>query len=259
MARPLWASGILRAVPRWLTRVRAARLLQGIGDFFDAESVKADEAVRARFPRAEVPSALPYIGRERRIRRGPGETGATYASRLLRWWDAHRARGSAYEMLRQLRDFWRASPEVEEIHVVAHSGRRHWVDMADADTFTRDSVAWLPGPIDEWAHVWVFLYTDGPPDTASTLVTHAGDILVTHLGDDLVAITDLSGGGALAEEEAELYRAVPREWSAGHIPYVTVVLRWGDGWLLGYPPGIELGDPGLVLGGDDTPIVLIAE
>lgn len=248
------ATRLLEQGPPWLQRARATKILGGVGDYLDARAAVLSEAVRARFPRAVDQDALAYIGRERRIRRAPTEAAATYATRLLRWWDAHRARGSAFEMLRQLRDFFVGI----RIDIVNAAGtRRHWVSTSGV--VTRDSVTWTPAPLGEWAHIWVFLYLAAAPTVSSTLITHAGDTLITHLGDDLIAITNLGAGGALAEEEAELYRAVPREWSAAHIPYVTVVLLYGVGELWDYPPPGTWDESGSITWDQDTPVVLIAD
>lgn len=261
MVRRTYASRLLEMMPPWLQRTRGARLLGGIGDVVDAHALRLSEAVRARYPRATMEDALAYTGRERRFRRGPAEPAATYASRMLRWWDAHRARGSAYEMLRQLHAFFVDSLGDPRIDIVAASGRRHYVAAGGGGVMTRDTITWDPlGIPAEWAHIWVFFYLGASPTYPATLITQAGDTVITHLGDEILVVTDLLGGGTLADEEAEAFCAIPREWSAAHIPYVTVVLLYGDGELWDYPVPMGTWDESATITWDeDTPVVLIAE
>lgn len=152
----------------------------------------------------------------------------------------------------------RATGDSIELDVVARDGE--WLTLSGPLDITYTAGTGFVEKLHyEWAHVWVFLHLDGPPSSAANLLTEAGVTVLIENGDDLLVVTDLSGGDELAQEEAEVYCAVPREWSAGHIPYVTVVLLWGNGILLGYPqpPIATLGD-GHVLG-EDTPVILIAE
>lgn len=244
-------------MPPWLQRTTGGQILGGIGDVLDARAVVLSEAVRARYPRANHEDALAFIGRERRFRRGPGEPAATYARRMLRWWDAHRRRGSAYEMLQQLYDFFRDSLGVRIDIVNAKGTRRHSVD--EDGVFTRDSITWDPAPEDEWAHIWVFFRLNGSPAGLDELISQAGFTITTQEGDDILVVTDLEGGGEFAEEQAETFLAIPREWNAAHIPHTTVVLLWGNGELWDYPPPGTWDESATITWDESTPIVLIAE
>jgi hypothetical protein len=335
---------IVRLATPWLQRLDGGKVLAAIGARVDELVARASAAVKLRFPNVGTDTSLGYLGRERRIRRGPGESAASYARRQRRWLESHRVRGNAFELVRQLWAFHKAELD-PRIDVVSTSGQRHWIaagvdDGEAAGAIAHDEITWEPHPatyeaalpivanvlagatevrptststfasatedapfparitngVDtedvvvvgtatspdrlllraplehayaagpssiarlhyEWAHIWVFLYVDEAPSVVATLVTHAGDVIVTDVGDEIVVVTDISSGGELASEAAETFCAIPREWSAGHIPYVTVVLLYGEGLVLGYPvPVATLGD-GHVLGAD-TPVVLIAE
>lgn len=94
MALPkVYTRELLDSVPPWLTRVVGEKYLRALGDEIDALVTRVSQAVRHRFPNDIDESALARIGRERRIRRGPGEDPETYATRLRGWWDMHRIRG----------------------------------------------------------------------------------------------------------------------------------------------------------------------
>lgn len=247
---------VRRAASPWLLRGERRKLLEVLGAELELVVTRTWRGVLARLPGGGDGPALAATGRERGIRRGPDEPAATYARRLRIWWDAHRRRGSPYVMLEQLHAFFVDTLDPLRVDEVAHSGLRH--QLADDGAIARDVITWDPAPAGEWAHIWVFYHLGDLPVATATLVTEAGDVIVTSAGDDLVAVTELSGIGAIAADAAELYLAIPREWSAAHIPYVTVVLLHGSARLWGYPvPVPTWGTWGTWQSTD--PVVLIAE
>lgn len=150
MARVSYASRLLDLVPPWLSRETGTRVLGGVADVLDAHAGRLVEAVQLRFPRALEPTSLPYIGRDRRIRRGPAEPASSYARRLLRWWDDHRIRGNPHALLGQMHAYLLdAVPGA--IDVIYQSGTRYRCDVDGA--ITKDAVAgWEgdgqgPGPL----------------------------------------------------------------------------------------------------------------
>lgn len=238
MADRLTAVGAIRRVtPPWLRRTHGARVMEGIADVLDSYVDRLVQGTKLRFPgappRAPDPDALALTGRERRIRRGPGETTTTYARRLPSWWDAHRGRGGPYAMLEQLHAYFLDWLNVR-IDVTAHSGTRHWI--SPAGVITRDWISWSAGgPAEGWAHLWVVFYLpDEIPGAGLTLTTSEGVPLITDDGDELV-VTPAISPADVTEADKEIFRAIPREWSAAHIPYVTIVLLFGGNRLWGYP------------------------
>src|SRR5690606_25002877 len=93
---------VIRVLPPWLTRTRGRRLVTSMARLLDDIADRSYRAVALRFPNAETESALSYLGSDRRIPRGPGESAGSYASRLVPWLDAHRLRGGPYALLMQL-------------------------------------------------------------------------------------------------------------------------------------------------------------
>ena len=73
--------------PPWLLRPNGAAFLGALGDGLDALAGSAKEAVKARLPLLGPADALPQIGAERGINRGPNETVASYRARLVAAWD----------------------------------------------------------------------------------------------------------------------------------------------------------------------------
>lgn len=251
-----------RVMPPWLQRTVGGALVTAIGAQVDGLRDRTVRAVAIRFPGLDFANldtderALGLTGRERRIYRGPSEDAQTYARRLSGWWDAHRTRGSTYAMLSQLHAFvqdWLSVP----IEHVAEFGLRH--SMAADGTVTRDQIAWTGDGSGGWAHAWLFFHLpDAVPLPSSYIVTSAGDFLVTSGGDFIVATETITPGSITADEEA-LFTLIPAAWRAGHVPYVTVVLLYGDAALVGYPPRLIGDNPPNTVTPTDTAIVLTAE
>lgn len=260
MARRLYSATILRRCPPWLQRSIGGRLMQSLADPIDELVERLTQGLRLRFPVDDLdPDALAAIGRERRIRRGPGEEAATYARRLLPWWDDHRTRGGPYALLRQLRAYFLATLPMR-MDVVYHSGTRRWIDEDGA--ITRDSITWEGDGTSQWSQFWIFFHLPA----ADELGTDDGDTLVTDIGD--ILITDGAAGvvvdGAVSELVAEQFRALPREWSAAHIARITLVLLPSStARLWNYPQPVPTwaawGASGATWGASGSPAILTIE
>lgn len=187
---------VLRVVPPWLLRARAARFLQSCAAMLDELADRTTRSAFLRFPSTIQEDALPSIGRDRKIQRGPGESAAAYVARLRVWLDAHRNRGGAYALCGQLHAFHGGAHAIDVVSVV---GVRHVVDTAGE--VTRESgVSWLREPgadFARWARVWVVHRLDADP-------------------------------GELSDLQRAQYLAVPTTWNAAH-SIMTVALAW-DGF-----------------------------
>jgi hypothetical protein len=237
MARLLFESGILNAVPPWLRRSIGGRLMRAFGAQIDLEVDRAALGVKARFPAHDPDdideASLAAIGRERRIRRGPNEDAETYARRLRGWWDAHRGKGGPYELLRQLDAFFEAWLDVR-MDVVYASGTRRWID-ADS-VVTKDAISWgIADGSGKWARVWVFFHVPATiPGTGEALTTLGSEELITQGGESLITDGTVSPA-ELSDEEREIFKMIPREWTAAHVDRTRVVLLWGARRLWRYP------------------------
>lgn len=225
--------------PPWLQRGTAEKILYSIGVHLDGLGDALFAAVKLRFP-GYASDALPYIGRERRIRRGRTESDAVYASRLQRWLDDHRGRGGPYAMLAQL--FAHYAPANFRIDLVYRNGRRFAMDAAG--NVTRDD-PWVTNVAD-WAK-WTLYYFW--PVTPSPAAAYWGDVGRTW-GDGKV------WGSTLTVDEVVDLRIVPREWNAAHA-LGEIVLLTSDVKLWGYPL-TTWGAPGLTWG-SNPPVKLAVE
>lgn len=228
MLPPLYTKLLRESVPPWLTRSVGLRLLESIGESIDALATRVTHAVRQRFPNDIDTSSLAQLGRERRIRRGPGEDADAYARRLRMWWDMHRVRGGPYALLWNLHHWLPGRKDVLD-----HSGKVTWVDAAGA--ISRASVEWIADGTSNWAQVWVVFYVPPAiPLATASLVTVLNEILVT-VGGEAITVTDTIDVRDLTAGQQEIFLAIPREWSAAHVWRTHVVLLWGLGRLWEYP------------------------
>lgn len=211
--------------PPWLRRLVGGAMMESLGVPVETVLDRTIASVKQRFPNEANPQALGYIGRERRIIRGVNEDAATYAARLILWWDSHRTRGNAYALLTQAHAYF-VNAENPEIDLIANSGRRHTV--APDGTITRgDFAAWTgDGEYpDKWARFFFILNL--PQDKI--------------FGENIYTLTP---------EHVESISTVPREWSAAHIDKIYIRVLPVNGILWGYPESLTWGEPGRTWGGD---------
>jgi hypothetical protein len=89
--------------PPWLQREKGAAWLRALGDVKDGQVERCKQAVKVRMPILAPADALGAIGVERGIPRGPGESNASYAGRLVGAWETWASAGSPRGMLAALR------------------------------------------------------------------------------------------------------------------------------------------------------------
>lgn len=206
---------IVTLVPPWLRRGNAAGLLYAIALHFDALVDLVTAAIKLRLPGVYSYETLPHLSRERRIRRGIGESDASLATRQANYLEAHKDRGGPYPMLEQVRAHYATAPFV--VHLVYASGARF--DMDAAGTVTRDAVSFVTGlGSEEWAHWW--LVYEWPVEIASD-----------GLWDDGADSWDAPPGvwdSALTVAEVTDFRLIPTEWNNAHCKGHLVVLAPGQ-------------------------------
>jgi hypothetical protein len=229
--------------PSWLRTGTAERILYSVGFHLDGLADALAAGIKSRFPNYYSPETLPLIGRERRIRRGTAESDTTYASRLRRWFDAHRHRGNPYELLRQVHAYY--APNNFDVELVYRSGRRFSMDVDGV--VTRDDITWDPDHPDYtdetgWARWWLFFHWPG---------TIAGD-------DGLWGDPGVWGDGGIwgSNQTPEFIRDladVPADWNAGHC-FGHVVLMPPGTDVAGFPFSGDW-EPGVGSVGDDRLVV----
>jgi hypothetical protein len=223
-------------VPPWLRRSVGGRLLYAIALHFDALVELATIAIKIRFPGLYSYESLPSLSRERRIRRGLGETDASFAARLRGFFEAHRDRGGPYVLLEQIFARYRYSVDgAFPVHLMYTSGARF--DLATDGAITRDVDTWGTGlGPEEWAHWW--LVYEWP-----TTILNDGT-----WGDPGAWGDGGVWGSTLSVADVTDLRLIPTEWNNGYCKGHLVVLSPGQAlWgvpdeLWGVPVGGMWGD-----------------
>jgi hypothetical protein len=205
---------ILKIVPSWLRKGLAARVLYVIGLHFDLLIEMVVAAIKLRFPMVYSGSSLPNLSRERRIRRGIGESNESFGQRLEGWLDAHLDAGGPYALLEQVFAHYRYAAPFR-VHLIYTSGARFILEATGE--IVRDAASFTTGlGLDDWAHWW--LVYEWPDDVEGEGTW--GDPGVW--GDGGV------WGSTLAEAEVADIRLIPTEWNAGHCGGTIVLLSPGQ-------------------------------
>jgi len=230
-----------RYVPPWLAdrptsgRTAGFRYLYGLVAILDGGMQFLVEGMQARLPGGGTPTALPYIGRDRRIIRGPHETDADYAARLLEWLDLWRAAGNAYALAKALQAF--LAPGHPRIRIVTRSGFWWTLDpsgelswhLASPNNWNWDSHT-HPEHAGRWADFWVVVY---PPHFADDGLWGDG----TSFWGERKAFGQ---GTSLANVEA--IKALVRQWKAAHSRCMALIFTYDPA---SFDPTSPPGSPGM--------------
>ena len=90
--------------PGWLQTPKNAAWLRASGDLKDSLAERCKDAVKVRFARLAPRDGLDQLGGERQIERGPSETNAAFAERVVDAWNLWHWAGTAQGVLLALRD-----------------------------------------------------------------------------------------------------------------------------------------------------------
>jgi hypothetical protein len=211
--------------PSWLRSGIAGKILFAFGLMLDVLIELTTASITYRFPGVYGPDSLPYIGRDRRIRRGRSEPNANYAARLTTWLDLHATRGGPYALLEQLHAYYAFSGRFP-ISLVYETGRCFTLDPdTGAITYT-DLASWTSDNPAKWAR-WTLYYEWPEPVEDDGLWGDAGT-----WGED-----DFLWGVNLSIDDAADIRLIPQEWNAGH-PLGRIYLMHGEADVWGFPPGL---------------------
>jgi hypothetical protein len=232
--------------PPWLAGRVTERIGYAVGLVLDATNDQIREGVRARMPGEGTPDALPFIGNDRQIDRGPRESADSYAARLREAFDTWRAAGSARAMLGQLRAYFLGTASPPPIRIVSDRSVWHTIDNVTGivtkyvpgsglrnwrwDAFS-SSLASPPGS-PRWWRAWVVI------DSSS------GPWEPWYLGDPNVSLGDGHTLGSTATvEEVTSIRKIVRKWRPANAHLVNVIVTF-DAALFdtGNAPGAPMPD-----------------
>lgn len=160
-----------KIAPPWGARRVMGGILWSTGLVLDALWEFVEEGVKARMPGVGTEDALPAIGDDRLIDRGPTEPASSYAVRLSGALDTWANAGGPYALLENLRAYF--APFGRPIYAVSDRSKWHWVenavdpilmqrgDDAGLKNWRWDPVAIGAGPYKRWRGWIIIDATDG--------------------------------------------------------------------------------------------------
>lgn len=158
-------------LPEWITNDKGdgPAVWTAISLLLDGYAQRAYEGIYARYPTHAPADALGYIGADRRIIRGIGETREGYVARLLGWLSqfSHLTRGSPFALLEQVRAY--CGGDGIRVRLVDRRGNWYTIDRDGTKSYLLDQGNWLWDPIPaspDWARQWLIIYPSYNDETA---------------------------------------------------------------------------------------------
>lgn len=157
---------IRNIAPPWLLDFVGERLLYIGGLAFDAVEEWLHEGIKQRYPDHAAPDALPFIGNDRLIERGPAEPDASYKPRLRQAVDTWRFAGSGETLLKQLAAYFTGIGQ-PAMRLVSDSSVWHEYNWSNG-TVVRTKVTpanWIWDALTgtRWWRGWVIIDSSGGP------------------------------------------------------------------------------------------------
>lgn len=214
----------------------------------------------------ESVDALPFIGRDRGITRGLTQTAASYAQELRRWLPAAVAKGTAFEVLHQLRAVLGPNPPM--VRLVTAAGYWYTIEPDGSLVFNtptgeggyRRSPAGVSEVEDAEAHDWDWGGAD--PFRAWPIIYAPANKPLTGDGGEFgpgrrfYGEVDGTIGTTATPEMVELILGVVDEWGAGGITHPWIIIAFDPD---SFNPLAAPGSPGFPDGTweDDHKLVLV--
>jgi len=161
-------------IARWLVKGDGELVHYSLGLVMDAMAERFRLSYEADLPEYCPSDALPYLGRDRAIRRGRGESDAAYGARLVRYLDDHLTQGNPYALMDQLYAYLQTSG----VTLRTVDRRGNWYERA-ADgsrsvTLDQGNWDWDGGASTSWSRFWVIIFVDQGPWTLRWTHTAGG-------------------------------------------------------------------------------------
>lgn len=158
---------LVRWIPGYFKNSRIFRFLYTLATLADAGTQIAIEGLQARMPGVGTFSALPMIGRDRKITRGYAEPPIPYGTRLQNFRKYHRTKGNPFTIMRMVRDY--VYPNRPLMRIVNNQGTWYTLNPDDTEnTHYGENWNWdgavLPTGISRF---WLIIYQNGDPWSSS--------------------------------------------------------------------------------------------
>jgi hypothetical protein len=232
-----------RYVPPWLSdrpqsgKTVGFRYLYCLVAPLDASVEFAIQGLQARYPGIGTPTALPYIGRDRRIIRGFAENDASFSKRLLTWREDWKTAGHAFSLLRQVKGY--LTPHPIKLRSVDNAGNLYTLNADGTTELVQTQPSNWNWDVENafWSRFWLILY---PPPSLWDPMFPWGN--AAQWGGAWGAANVTWGTTATPEQIASI-KAVIRQWKPAHANCVCVVVAFDPAsFNPTMPPGAPLPD-----------------
>lgn len=226
--------------PAAFKRPQGQAYLAQYGAEADAVVARAKAAIEARAPGAGPSDALPFIGAERQIIRGPGDTDDSYAERLRRAWETWELGGKQYGILMALRALGYTATNGDPL-LVQVNGLGYQLTDSDATDGSNIVLTDLGGNPNlpgnpPW---WMF-----DSDLSSGAFWSKFALVFPSIPSGWTDIQNPpTPSTAPTLDEVNLIRRVVNKWKGAKATFVAIAVITG-GELWGWPVG-TWGDPGV--------------
>ena len=144
--------------PGWLQTPKNKAWLRASGDLKDSLAERCKQAVKVRFARLAPRDGLDQLGGERQIERGPAESNALFAARVVDAWNIWRWAGTAQAVLLALRDVGYPNALAEIVN-----GNQYGLDATGAlDIQSLPSGSWSCDATPDFWSKFVVLFPHNP-------------------------------------------------------------------------------------------------
>lgn len=208
----------------WMQRRVFGRIRWGIRLLLDADWALLEEGIKARMPGVGTPEALPYIGNDRQIDRGPSETDASYIERLRGAFDTWRTAGNVRTLLEQLR-FYFYPADLLSILAVSNRGVWHAIEpvtgVVTKQVPAANNWVWDEHEPTRWWRGWIVIDVTGGKWVPWQVGT-SGKVI----GDPTLTI-----GSTATPQEVASVRKIVLKWKPAHVHAMHIVLHMAPAWI----------------------------
>lgn len=222
---PRFRTAFRKLLPRQFTRDDGEKVLSSLAELKEGFAERAYQGTIARFPATLLPSALPFIGRDRKIVRGINEPEEAFAERLVRAIDDRKVQGNPFALMAQLRAYCQAEVRIRTVDAsgnwftLERDGSIAWAIKSlnwDWDGETRDPY---------WSRFWVIIYptSDGRPWAPNE---PWGDPALWDSG--IFGTPGKTIGTTATPEQIATLRSIVREWQADGTRCEWIIIAFYD-------------------------------
>lgn len=211
-------------LPSWLTAEDGERVVGSLAVVKDLFAERARQGLLARYPSYAPRSALPHLGRDRKIVRGINEIADTFRDRLLRYLDDHQTRGNPFALMGQLRAYCNADVRIRTV-----DRRGNWYTRDRDGTLSYVLKAgnwnWDGKAATLWSRFWVIIY---PTAAGEPWAATPGAIGDAGLWGGVFGAPGYTIGTTATPEQIASLRSLVREWQPDGTRCEWIIIAFDD-------------------------------